>query len=305
MVSFLSVTEGTAFDFALSARARIHNRLLTLALTWMQRALVHEGAGAKTSAGYGRFRLEGTSHSPAIGRDTSCIHTRDRTRYARLSRRRQPGMRRLRSCGPLRCVGSCAGGGERCTPLIWTETNLRRLETAIWGDAQSGAALALSVRSESRPVPQLFDKNAITKRSRGEARGHSGIHYLAYGMDETKQGHSRAALAPRTRRTVDGHAERSPGTPEFVACRRCRRIATGCGGAVAVVPLRRRWLQVTPGIRFLQRPRYKGNRQCKRLHGYRSELASRGRDRRSSWSSREVIQPRRHAAAVGGCNAVA
>ena len=96
MVSFLSITEGTTFDFALSARVRIHDRLLTLARTWLQGALVHEGRGGEDQRRLRALPAGGPAQSRVTGRVTWCFHTRDRTRYARLSRRRQPGIRRLR-----------------------------------------------------------------------------------------------------------------------------------------------------------------------------------------------------------------
>ena len=63
MAYFLAVAAGTAFDFALSRRPGGDSEPshLALAREWLQAALVHEGAGAKTNAGYGRFRLKGPS----------------------------------------------------------------------------------------------------------------------------------------------------------------------------------------------------------------------------------------------------
>ncbi len=60
-VYFLSVAAGAVFDFAVSPRAGNEDSdsdLAALAIEWLQAALVHEGAGAKTHAGYGRFMLE-------------------------------------------------------------------------------------------------------------------------------------------------------------------------------------------------------------------------------------------------------
>ena len=203
MVSFLSITEGTTFDFALSARVRIHDRLMTLARTWLQGALVHEGAGAKTSAGYGRFRLEGlpSPASPVAPRGVS-THEIELVTPAFLAGASQG----YDDCDlrPATLRGLLRWWWRTMHAAHLDREKLRRLETTIWGDAQTGAALALSVQSESRADRQLFDKDDIAKRSLGEAKGHSGIHYLAYGMDETKRGirEQRWYLVPGARWTV-------------------------------------------------------------------------------------------------------
>ncbi len=60
-VYFLSVAAGAVFDFAVSPRAGNEDSdsdLAALAIEWLQAALMHEGAGAKTHAGYDRFMLE-------------------------------------------------------------------------------------------------------------------------------------------------------------------------------------------------------------------------------------------------------
>jgi CRISPR-associated protein Cmr6 len=70
-VTFLAVSEGQTFDFALSTRSTAANsELLGLATQWLRGALTVIGAGAKTAAGYGAFKLEGPSSalipSPAL-----------------------------------------------------------------------------------------------------------------------------------------------------------------------------------------------------------------------------------------------
>jgi CRISPR type III-B/RAMP module RAMP protein Cmr6 len=57
-VYFLAVKPGTTFTFVLAKRrADVPDELLTLARQWLLGALCHLGAGAKTAAGYGCFRL--------------------------------------------------------------------------------------------------------------------------------------------------------------------------------------------------------------------------------------------------------
>jgi CRISPR-associated protein Cmr6 len=73
MVSFLAVSRDTTFSFAVAPRqaetddADRTKQLVELAASWLIGALRHEGAGAKTAAGYGCFRLE----SDSIRRDAA------------------------------------------------------------------------------------------------------------------------------------------------------------------------------------------------------------------------------------------
>ena len=200
MVSFLSVTEGTTFDFAVSARAGTHDQLLTLALGWLQGALVYEGAGAKTSAGYGRFRLKRLDNpAPPVAARCRSVHVLKLATPAFLAGAKQG--RDDCDLRPATLRGLLRWWWRTMHAAHLDRKNLRCLETAIWGDAQSGAALAISLRSEG-PVgdPQLFDKRDIVKRSLGDAKGHTGIHYLAYGMDEARK--QRWFVVPGARWTV-------------------------------------------------------------------------------------------------------
>src|SRR5436309_11276267 len=58
MVSFLAVKPGTLFRFAVAKRRTdVEEEWLRAARTWLTLALLDEGAGAKTAAGYGGFGL--------------------------------------------------------------------------------------------------------------------------------------------------------------------------------------------------------------------------------------------------------
>ena len=103
-VYFLSVAEGTTFDFAVSQRTVVSREgsgqnLVALAGEWLQAALVHEGAGAKTHAGYGRFRLDDLAE-PAAPREARHVanHTL-RLATPAFPRRRKTAARRLRPAG--------------------------------------------------------------------------------------------------------------------------------------------------------------------------------------------------------------
>ena len=188
MAYFLSVFSGTTFDFALSPRnAADHDEssvLVSLAQEWLQAALVHEGAGAKTNAGYGRFQL--VDHPgprvPGAARCTSS-HTLTLATPAFLAGAQQG----KEDCDlrPATLRGLLRWWWRTMHAAHLSRGNLRLLETAVWGDAETGAALALSLETEAAIDPQMFDKNGITNRHcipRSQ-----GLRYAAYGMDETRQ----------------------------------------------------------------------------------------------------------------------
>lgn len=187
MAYFLSVVVGTTFDFALSPRTAEdgdESRFMTLAREWLRSALVHEGAGAKTNAGYGRFRLEGqpSPASPNAARSTS-THTLELATPAFLAGAQQ----QKEDCDlrPATLRGLLRWWWRTMHAAHLSREDLRRLEAALWGDAENGAALALSVQAETAIDPQRFDKDDIAKRH-CVPKSH-GLRYVTYGMDETKQ----------------------------------------------------------------------------------------------------------------------
>ncbi len=77
LVSFLAVSSGTEFEFALSPRAAGGHALLDLVADWLRSALAHAGAGAKTAAGYGRMvPVKGSRPNAPVGIESS-EHTLD------------------------------------------------------------------------------------------------------------------------------------------------------------------------------------------------------------------------------------
>lgn len=184
MAFFLSVQSGATFDFAVSARSRIDDGLLTLACTWLQAALTHAGAGAKTNSGYGRFRLAAGCSVPAVPVSARRVstHTLSLVTPAFLA---GAGQRR-EDCNlrPATVRGLLRWWWRTIHAAHLDRTNLRLLETALWGDAQIGGALALSVQNQGSVDPQLFDKKKIAD---SRCHGERGIEYLAYGMDESKR----------------------------------------------------------------------------------------------------------------------
>ena len=195
-VYFLSVAPGARFDFALSSGSGWDDtgtNLTAQAAEWLQAALVHGGAGAKTNAGYGRFRLENVVEPPAPrqARETA-EHTLKLATPAFLAganqQREDCDLRSATLRGLLRWWW-------RTMHAAHLEINdLRRLETAVWGDARNGAALAVAIQGRNGPAVKLFDYKDGRKKEefrrehdleRPPTKQTQGLFYLAYGMDET------------------------------------------------------------------------------------------------------------------------
>lgn len=64
-VYFLTVAPGTKFRFAVGWRGTVNTELQNRAQEWLMNGLMELGAGAKTSAGYGYFKKDGTTKEPA------------------------------------------------------------------------------------------------------------------------------------------------------------------------------------------------------------------------------------------------
>ena len=201
-VYFLAVSVGTVFDFAVSPRSAddAESRLTDLALEWLRGALAHEGAGAKTNAGYGRFRLKDALSAPAPGSARAVAkHTLTLATPAFLAgAQQQSGDCDLRPAtlrGLLRWWWRTMHAGHLDT------AELRKLETVVWGDARIGGALAVSIEDDVRATVKLFDFKDGFRPKRDFASTHElepsprnttqGLFYAAYGMDETSRGQKR------------------------------------------------------------------------------------------------------------------
>ncbi len=198
-ISFLSVAMDTVFDFAVSLRGTGRDDLLGLACEWLQGALVHEGAGAKTHAGYGRFRLTGTVHVAEPPKQARSIsrHRLKLVTPAFLAGAEQE----KRDCDlrPATLRGLLRWWWRTMHVAHLATDNLRRLETAIWGSAEQGAALALAVQWDKddtelamRPASHVYDKQGIAQNSKllspSSRKTAQGLFYTSYGMDEKKRG---------------------------------------------------------------------------------------------------------------------
>ena len=197
-ISFLAVSTGATFDFAVSLRGTGEENLLDLACEWLQGALVHEGAGAKTHAGYGRFRIDGpvTVAVPPEQARRRSQHRLELVTPAFLAGAEQEA----HDCDlrPATLRGLLRWWWRTMYVAHLKTDDLRRLETAIWGSAEQGAALALAVQWDKdknelaiRPAPQAYNKREI-ERNHQLARPASrkttqGLFYASYGMDEKRK----------------------------------------------------------------------------------------------------------------------
>ena len=187
-VYFLAVAEGARFEFALSDRKRDDDGLLALAEEWLRSALELEGAGAKTAAGYGRFSHEGTRARPAA-RPLGASH----------------GLRLLSPAflaGARQDESDCDLRPATLRGLLrwWWRTmhaahvdlgTLRCLETAVWGDAESGSPVRISLEPVLRPPPEPHpdrkDQQFLRRHDLRQPEGRKvtqGLFYASYGMAE-------------------------------------------------------------------------------------------------------------------------
>ncbi len=199
-VSFLAVPAGVEFDFAVSGRragGRDDGELLELARDWIAGALCHAGAGAKTNAGYGRFRLVDWPRDlpepprPRQAR-TSSAHRLTLATPAFLAGARQAEadcvLRPATVRGLLRWWWRTMHSGHLA------RADLRRLEAAVWGSAETGGALALTVGEGQNATPKFFNVKQGYQIKPEFAQEHGiqrpvkktiqGLFYASYGMDE-------------------------------------------------------------------------------------------------------------------------
>ena len=189
-VYFLAVGGDEEFEFALSDRKRGNDRLLETARGWLREALAFEGAGAKTAAGYGRFKS-------VAGEQASIPATLASTTYE------------LRLASPAFLAGAeqkpddCDLRPATLRGLLrwWWRTmhsahlsrdTLKKLEPAVWGDAQSGSPVRIAVdfieggspRQHPDKRDQQFQQDHGLRRPHSGQKVTQGLFYASYGMAE-------------------------------------------------------------------------------------------------------------------------
>lgn len=206
-VYFLAIESGTTFDFRLQKRRwDIGNDLLNLGLEWLQGGLCHLGCGAKTNAGYGCFKaVEKTPELKTPSRSTFEatleLVTPAFLAGANQARKEDCDLRPATMRGLLRWWW-------RTMHVGFVDVNtLREMESCLWGSAEVGGAIRITIQKSNQVGPQLCPLKTIRKNRRnqdqlvydsnfgdehGIPRGPQGmtqgVEYAAYGMDEMATG---------------------------------------------------------------------------------------------------------------------
>lgn len=210
IINFPAVDRSTPFRFFVGKRRpTASDESLQLAEKWLTEALCHNGAGAKTNAGYGRFRPATAQAVPAI------VTHADRLSFTSTLELVTPAF--LAGADQFDPAGCDLRPSTLRGQLRWwwrtlhagyvdVET-LRKLEAAVWGDTMQGGAVAIDVarlplnngnqwKPERCPfmtivpnrqrLPSLrFDSNFGKHHEffPAEAGMSQGIVYSSYGMD--------------------------------------------------------------------------------------------------------------------------
>jgi len=202
---FPVVNNGAHFRFVIIPQRACSSADTRASELWLKRALGHQGAGAKTTAGYGWFMGDGISRptekviqiplkliSPAFLRGASDA-----------------------SQGELRVAtlrGMLRWWWRYLFRSIMTEAALKQLESEVWGSASTRPPQAsmITLRLIKTPIQNRampFDKEAKAKqmpRSFNQNRT-AGIAYLSYGMDERSKDETkrRSVLEPGAEWTLE------------------------------------------------------------------------------------------------------
>ena len=194
LMYFLAIGAGTEFQFAISDRNPSDDGSLELACGWLRDALVVEGAGAKTSSGYGRFKLT-SGRAPAISQSviSSTFELRLVTPAFLAGANQEKDDCTLRAAtlrGLLRWWWRTMYAAR-----VDRET-LRQLEAAVWGDTNTGSPVRIAVDyvSGDRPVEhpdkrskrskQFLRQHGIRMGAGGRRKWSPGLFYASYGMAE-------------------------------------------------------------------------------------------------------------------------
>ena len=177
-IQFIAVEKGATFQFTLKKTLRGTDADLQTAIQWLKAALVENGVGGKTSSGYGRF----------IGNST------DKDIELKLI---TPGF--FGGADPYKqeCTGLRISSLRGMLRYWWriamaeylSDDMSKELENLLWGHTSRAGLVRLSIKQSGESV-QLFNYKDKYRVESNFARQHeidsqkSGLHYLAYGMDE-------------------------------------------------------------------------------------------------------------------------
>jgi CRISPR-associated protein Cmr6 len=177
-IPFIAVEKGAIFQFALKKTSRGTEEDLKIAVQWLKEALVENGIGGKTTSGYGRFSGKYKGETIQLQLVTPGFfggaeqYEKDETTL-RISSMR----------GMLRYWWRIAMA--EFLPLELS----KKMENLLWGHTERAGLVRLSITSNNESV-QLFNYKDRFNVESNFANQHgidprnSGLHYLAYGMDE-------------------------------------------------------------------------------------------------------------------------
>ncbi|MCA9674729.1 MAG: type III-B CRISPR module RAMP protein Cmr6 [Myxococcales bacterium] len=216
-ITFLTVQPGASFELELTARdALAGGDALALAREWLVAALTQLGAGAKTSTGYGVFRVDGSVVPPLPAtrarRELEVELVTPAFLAGALQREADCTLRAATLRGLLRWWWRTMHVGHLSTEV------LRDLEATLWGDTRQGAAIRVEATPAARaPSVAPFEREDIIADvglpRPPDRKTSQGLTYHSYGMDEVRRGsrQRRFMVEPGARwtivlsaRTVDG-----------------------------------------------------------------------------------------------------
>ncbi len=184
-VYFLTLPTGTAFEFAVAKRRYdVDNDLLKKAREWLDGALTHLGAGAKTAAGYGSFLPTAPAQDPATRLSFSAtLELATPAFLAGAGRQKEDcDLRSATIRGLLRWWWRAIHSG------YVDDDTLRRLEAAVWGDTSTGGAIRVELRPHGKIEPVLYDKQAEARKNQlprtPNNKTTQGLWYHSYGMHD-------------------------------------------------------------------------------------------------------------------------
>lgn len=202
-VNFLAIGARNTFTFALAKRRDdVDDDLVNHAREWLIGALCHMGAGAKTNAGYGSFKVVDEPKEAT------------EKRLVELEKSRETYSATLELVTPAFLAGARQDGTDcdlrpatlRGLLRWWWRTmhagyvditTLRAMEAAIWGDTNTGGAVRIALEPKVKCDPisynhkNRFEPEATFKRDhdlqgRPNNKTTQGLFYASYGMNDDR-----------------------------------------------------------------------------------------------------------------------
>ena len=223
LVYFLAIGGGEEFEFAISDRKPTDDGLLDLACGWLKDALTTEGVGAKTAAGYGRF-MPAKDKAVAIpsfdfAKASFAIESFDLKLVTPAFLAGADQKREDCDLRPATLRGLLRWWWRTMHAAHLDRDTLKRLETAVWGDAKSGSPVRIAVDYVNGGQPEQYNKKAqqfesLPKPPSGQ-KVTQGLFYASYGMadDPNKENRWSRPAGSCWRLTLTARSGRFSGVP--------------------------------------------------------------------------------------------